>query len=91
MEITINTESKTIKIKEKVNISDFLNFIAELLGDNWKEYNFEIEKEYIFSQPTVYPIYPSTYPSIYPPSPFDPIIYCSAKDGTGVLDNVKTY
>ena len=88
MEITINTENKTIKIKEKVNISNFLNFIRELLGDNWEEYSLEVEKEYISSQPTVYPTYPNTYPT-YPYT--YPIIYCSTKDGTGVFDNVKTY
>ncbi len=73
MKLQLDTTAKTIKISEKVNLSEFMEMIKQILpGETWKEYSIEVTTIFEWSNPWI--IQPYTTPvNPYPWSP----IYCS--------------
>ena len=71
MKFELDTENKTIKLKEEVNLNDFFTKIDDLLGEEWGDYTLIMgEKvEYVYKNtPPTYtpPINPNTDPNNLP-------------------------
>ena len=75
MKILIDTERKTIKVEEQINLADFLHEIKKLLP-NWKEYEIEAYQ-------STYTYIPYTSPTIDPSWPQEPIITCGTYELSG--------
>lgn len=94
MKLQLDTDKKTIKIEESVNIGEFLKTLNQLLPNElWKEFTLEVvplsidwpQNPIIIPQPYVPPVYPMnpvypTYPPINPLYPDFPWITCVAND-----------
>lgn len=65
MKIEIDTENKTIEIKESINILEFNTWVHENIKD-WGSYTIIPAYQWYYSTYPTYPIYP-TYP-YYGPS-----------------------
>ena len=80
MKLQIDTELKTIKIEEKVNIGEFIEKLDLLFPEfGWKEYTLEVTIINNFSNPIVIdhrnlPLIPNPYINPYK-------VYCSDKTG----------
>lgn len=74
MNIEIDTQSKTIKIKGKIILNDFWQEIQTMLPNGtWREYTLEQTIEFV-SYPVIQPI-PQIQPWYNPPYNPNPIIY----------------
>ena len=74
MKFELDTENKTIKLKEEVNLNDFFTKIDDLLGEEWGDYTLIMadKVEYVYKSipptyiPTVNPnTDPNNLPNIY--------------------------
>lgn len=66
MKLQIDTENKTIKIEEAVNIDKFIKMVKKLFPNNeWKEYELEVGTITYWTNP-----YPIIYPLTYPTDPY---------------------
>ena len=71
MKFELDTENKTIKLKEEVNLNDFFSKIDDLLGEEWGDYTLIMadKVEYVYkSIPPTYtpPVNPNTDPNNLP-------------------------
>lgn len=79
MKIQLDTDSKTIRIEEKVNLADLVAFIQNILpNDLWKEYSIEPHSTITWVNPITIPINP--YPN---PEPW-PRPWIAYRDNTGI-------
>uniref|UniRef100_A0A6H1ZVT5 Uncharacterized protein n=1 Tax=viral metagenome TaxID=1070528 RepID=A0A6H1ZVT5_9ZZZZ len=71
MKLQIDTQLKTIKIEEPINLGDFIKMLDGLFPkDAWKEYKLEVNTIYNWTNPLIieqYRWYP--YNPYYPGSP----------------------
>jgi hypothetical protein len=54
MRFLIDTNQKTIQIKEECKLPDLIEELKSLLGKDWKEYKIEVYTPY-WTQPWIYP------------------------------------
>ena len=78
MKFELDTENKTIKLKEEVNLNDFFSKIDDLLGEEWGDYTLIMREkvEYVYKSipPTYTPYTPPVNPNTDPNNL--PNIYC---------------
>lgn len=75
MKFELDTENKTIKLKEEVNLNDFFSKVDDLLGEDWGEYTLIMGEKLEYIYKTVPPTYtPPTNPKTDPDNPYK--IYC---------------
>ncbi len=75
MKFEIDTENKTIKLKEEVNLNDFFTKIDDLLGEEWGDYTLIMDDRVEYAYKNTPPISPPPYPPITDPKNL-PNIYC---------------
>lgn len=75
MKFELDTENKTIKLKEEVNLNDFFTKVDDLLGEDWGEYTLIMGEKLEYIYKTVPPTYtPQSNPNSDPNN--IPNIYC---------------
>lgn len=86
MKLQIDTEKKTIKIEEAVNLGAFYEVIKQLLP-GWELYTLLPEVVTNWLNPIIIkPIYPDPWP-LTPWQPYQPwYTYCDSQPGTFNLD-----
>lgn len=78
MKITINTEKKTIKVEENINLGKLYTELQVMLPqEKWMEYSIEVPQP-----PTYYPYNPCypCYPTYTPYYTYEPIITCNSNN-----------
>jgi hypothetical protein len=75
MKFELDTENKTIKLKEEVNLNDFFTKIDDLLGEEWGDYTLIMGEKVEYVYKNTPPISPPPYPPITDPKNL-PNIYC---------------
>ncbi len=76
MKLEIDTTEKTIKIVGAANLSEFIDRVKNIVGDDFPEYTIVSQVEvYRTTDPIMpsYPVYPSPWgiPPIYPTVTYD--------------------
>lgn len=69
MKLNIDTENKTIKINETVNLKELNDTIKKLLPNNWEEYDLIVDTITIPQAPDIHKTYPWIKP--YDVNPYD--------------------
>ena len=79
MKIQIDTNAKTVKVLDSVNLSDLVKALKTLLGEDYKEYTFEGGHSVylIWTSPIVIPYYIERHQPYYDYNSW-PQITCSA-------------
>lgn len=87
MKLQIDTENKTIKIEEKVNLFDLMNKLQSLFpNDIWQEYT--LESNTITNW--INPVYISPYQQIWNKPYYNPFeVYCGTTNNTFAGPNIK--
>jgi len=78
MKLQIDTDNKTIKIEEKVNLFDLMNKLQMLFpNDTWKEYTLESTQINNWSNP----VYIQPYQQIWNQPYYNPFeVYCGTSN-----------
>ena len=83
MKIQLDTNSKTIKLEESVNLKELFELLDRILPDNqWQEYNLETNTIIShWTNPIIIEKYPPYYPYPWttydsPPSGTGTTVYC---------------
>jgi hypothetical protein len=75
MKFELDTENKTIKLKEEVNLNDFFSKIDDLLGEEWGDYTLIMADKVEYVYKSIPPTYtPPNTPNQDPDNPYK--IYC---------------
>ena len=75
MKFEIDTENKTIKLKEEVKLSDLVQELKDLLDRDWEDYTLIMDDRVEYVYKNTPPISPPPYPPITDPKNL-PNIYC---------------
>ena len=88
MKLQLDTDTKTIKLEEKVNLGDLFNKLEEILPElKWREFELEMGSITNWVNPWVVPIYPDRY---YPPHLYPWITYVGDTSEEPILSTIST-
>ena len=73
MKIQVDTTKKTVKLLENTNLSQFVKFVKNLLGEEYNKFTLETAVEYVYWQNPIY--IPYVYQPIQPYNPWPIITY----------------